>query len=180
METVKNKKRILAISGSTRRNSSNELILKFIGQHYADVLEVELYEGIDLLPHFNPDLVKENPPAVVIEFREKIQAADGILICTPEYVFSLPGSMKNALEWTVSTTVFSDKPTAFIVASASGAEAFQSLNLILTTIQAKIALDSRLLIQGVKGKVGPLGQINDSATRQGIDTLVNSLLNSID
>jgi chromate reductase, NAD(P)H dehydrogenase (quinone) len=177
MET--HRKRILAISGSTRRNSSNELILKFITEQYADRMEVELYEGIDTLPHFNPDLDKNSPPRAVEGFRKKIQVADGVLICTPEYVFSLPGSLKNAIEWTVSTTVFSDRPTAFIVASTSGESAFESLTLIMDTIQAKVAENARLLIQGVKGKVSTTGQITDAPTLDGITTLVESFLDAI-
>lgn len=173
------KKKILAISGSTRRNSSNELILKFIGEHYAEVLDIELFEGIATLPHFNPDLDQENPPSAVVEFREKIRAVDGIILCTPEYVFSLPGSLKNAIEWTVSTAVFTDKPTAFIVASASGEAAFDSMNLILTTIQAEIGENARMLVQGVSGKVGKIGEIADHGTLAALDSLVKSLLHTI-
>ncbi len=64
------------------------------------------------------DLDGENPPEAVLAFRKQIAAADGVLICTPEYVFTLPGSLKNALEWCVSTTIFSQKPTGLITASA--------------------------------------------------------------
>lgn len=172
------KKKILAISGSTRHDSSNERILTFIGQQYANVLDMELYAGIGLLPHFNPDLDQGDVPRVVVEFRNKISAADGVLFCTPEYVFSLPGSLKNAIEWTVSTTVFTDKPTAFIIASASGEAAFTSLTLILTTLQAKISDDSRLLIQGVKGKVGKSGPITDQGTLDSLNRVVKSLLDT--
>lgn len=178
-DTPTERKRILAISGSTRQNSSNELILRFIGQQYADALDLELYAGIDLLPHFNPDLDQGDVPPVVEEFRNKISAADGVLFCTPEYVFSLPGSLKNAIEWTVSTMVFTDKPTAFIVASASGEAAFASLHHILTTLQAEISKDSSLLIQGVKGKVGKSGSIVDQGTLDGLDRVVKSLLDKI-
>lgn len=172
------KKKILAISGSTRHHSSNERILKFIGQRYDDVLDMELYAGIDLLPHFNPDLDQGDGPPAVEEFRKKISAADGVLFCTPEYVFSLPGSLKNAIEWTVSTTVFTDKPTAYIIASTSGEAAFASLDLILTTLQAKISDNSKLLIQGVKGKVGKSGLIEDQGTLDGLDRVVKSLLDT--
>lgn len=65
------KKKILAISGSTRRNSSNELILKFIGQRYAEALDMELYEGIDTLPHFNPDLIGKARPLLWSNFEKK-------------------------------------------------------------------------------------------------------------
>ena len=69
-----------------------------------------------------------------MHFRKSIEEADAVLICTPEYVFSLPGILKNALEWTVSTTVFSDKPTALLTASSSGEKAHESLLLVMKTL----------------------------------------------
>ena len=177
---MKIKKKILAISGSTKKNSSNNSILKHIAETYQELLTVKIYDAIDQLPHFNPDLDNENPPAIVREFRDNIQSADGIIICTPEYVFSLPGSLKNAIEWNVSTTVFSNKPVAIIVASASGEKAFESLDLIMTTIEAKIKKDSKLLIKGVKGKIWANGEINDPYTSEKIEELVESLFNCIE
>ena len=76
--------------------------------------EVEIYAGIAALPYFNPDLDDEELPPCVENFPPRIEEAAGALICTPEYVFSLPGTLKNALDRTVSTTVFSDKPVAII------------------------------------------------------------------
>lgn len=147
-----NKTKILAISGSTRKNSSNGAILNFIAEQYKEVLDVEIFDKIDKLPHFNPDLDNENPPNEIVDFRNLIQSADGVLVCTPEYVFSLPGSLKNTIDWNVSTTIFSNKPVAIIVAAASGEKALESLGLIMTTIESKIS--SKLLIQGAKGKIG--------------------------
>ncbi|WP_369410652.1 NADPH-dependent FMN reductase [Flavobacterium taihuense] len=89
---------MFAISGSTRSNSSNLKILKQIAELSKDLFEVNIFEGLAEIPHFNPDLNNENPPQQVTNFRNKIQEANGIIICTPEYVFSLPGSLKNALE----------------------------------------------------------------------------------
>lgn len=88
--------------------------------------------------------------------------------------------MKNAIEWTVSTTVFSNKPVALIIASASGEKAFESLQLILTTIEARIAENSKLLIQGAKGKVGENGVIQGRETRDKINSLVKSFIKSIE
>ena len=120
----KEKLKILAISGSTKKNSSNEAILRFVAENFKNTTVVEVFDSIDKLPHFNPDVDKEALPAEVLNFRNQIQEANGILICTPEYVFSLPGSLKNAIEWNVSITNFSNKPVAFIVAAASGEKAF--------------------------------------------------------
>lgn len=171
--------KIVAISGSTRKNSTNELILRHIAEAYQDRISVEIFNRIDTLPHFNPDLDRGHPPPAIKEFRDKIQASDGVIICTPEYVFSLPGSLKNAIEWNVSTTIFSNKPVALIVASASGEKAFEALDLLMTTIESRIADNSKILIKGAKGKVGKDGRIEDEATRGRIDGLVESLIRSI-
>lgn len=172
----RDRKKILAISGSTRKNSSNEAILKVIADMYKDELDIEIYEGIDRLPHFNPDLDKENPPSEVKEFRELLKNSDGVLICTPEYVFSLPGSLKNAIEWNVSTTIFSNKPVAIIVASASGEKAFESLMLVMSTIESVIPDSSALLLRGVKGKIGANGEITHPETLEKLKRVTDSLI----
>ncbi|MDL5514249.1 NADPH-dependent FMN reductase [Arenibacter sp. M-2] len=174
-----NKKKILAISGSTRKNATNHKILEFIAKKFSDILDIEIYDGVDKLPHFNTELDDDHLPKEVFQFREKIEKSDGILFCTPEYIFSLPGSLKNAIEWNVSTRLFANKPVAIIVASASGEKAFESLGLILETIEAKIPLESRLLIQGAKGKVNLDGSITDKNMLQEIDHLLSSFLKSM-
>lgn len=175
------KKRILAVSGSTRKNSSNEKILRAIAVLYGDALDVQIYNQIDKLPHFNPDITDEEVMPSVLSFRKLIEEADGVLICTPEYVFSLPGTLKNALEWTVSTIVFSHKPVAFIVAAAGGTKAFESLDLILSTlIQTKIPDRSKLLIQGGRSKVNEKDEIIDEKTLMEIRGVVGSLMRTME
>lgn len=173
------KPNILAISGSTRSGSSNNAILQLIQNRFEDRAEVVLYQRIDTLPHFNPDLDQAPFPASVTELRALIEQADGILICTPEYVFSLPGSLKNALEWLVSTTLLSFKPAAFIVASGSGEKAFESLDLVLTTLLQEVIPDNaKLLIQGSRGKVDASGQVI-AETELAIVAVVDALLTQI-
>lgn len=174
------KKRILGISGSTKAKSSNKAMLRYLAQQYADQIDLEIWDGIDKIPHFNPDLDNETPPETIADFRNKIEEADGVLICTPEYVFSLPGSLKNALDWLVSTVVFSEKPTAMIVAAASGEKAFESLSLILRTIQAKMPDTSKLLIKGGEGKVNAEGELIDPKTIQNLQTVMISLMHTIE
>ncbi len=108
------KKKIFAICGSTRAQSANLKLLRAIAEMTKDLFCIEIFEGLAQLPHFNPDLSIENTPDEVVAFRQKIAEADAVLVCTPEYVFSMPGSLKNALEWTVSTVVFSGKPAGLI------------------------------------------------------------------
>ncbi len=173
-------KKILAISGSTKPGSANERILRAIGQMYAGRVELELFTAIDRLPHFNPDLDNDDPPAEVVELRRLINEADGVLISTPEYVFSLPGALKNALEWTVSTTLFTDKPAAFIIAATSGEKAFESLALILRTIGAKIDNDSMMLVKGARTKLDDEDNISDEPTRQEIERIITALMRDME
>ena len=173
----KNKK-VLAFCGSTRKDSTNLQILQAIEKLTVDNLEFEFYNELTLLPHFNPDLDKEVPPLIVQVLRNKITDADGILICTPEYVFSLPGSLKNMIEWTVSTTIFSNKPTAIITASGLGEKAHESLLLIMKTIEAKMPSKCQLLIQGARSKVNA-GGITDENTLSKINELIVSFVSII-
>ena len=162
MTEVKNK--IFAISGSTRKNSSNFKILKFISENINSKFEVEIFEDLESIPHFNPDLDTDNPPEIISLLRNKIAAAAGVIICTPEYVFSLPGSLKNVLEWCVSTTIFSNKNVGLITASASGEKGHEQLGLIMKTVEAKFTEETQLLIQGIRGKLDSDGNISDQKT----------------
>jgi len=168
------KKKILAISGSTRSRSVNLSILQHIARLMADRWEVRLYDGLTQLPYFNPDLDQPESPAEVLAFRKLIAEADGVIICTPEYVFSLPGALKNAIEWTVSTTVFSDKPTALVTAAASGQKAHESLLLIMKTLGVALGEGADFLISSAKGKVSSEGEITDAFTLQQIRSLTRS------
>ena len=109
----------------------------------------------------------------------EIEAADGIIICTPEYVFSLPGVLKNALEWTVSTTIFSGKPAALIVASGQGEKAYEALILIMNTLGAKVGEYAKLLIPGARSKINTQGHISDELTAKELDRLIQALLETI-
>jgi chromate reductase len=168
--------KIFAIIGSTRVQSANLQLAQWIAKMYQNKLDIEIYTQLDTLPHFNPDLDGENPPKSVTDFRKKIEEADGVLICTPEYVFSLPGSLKNALEWTVSTVVFSDKPSCLFTASSSGEKAHESLVLIMRTLGAKFNDNLQLWLKGVRNKINENGEINDPEVIQKIQDLMNHFI----
>lgn len=173
------RKKIVAISGSVRKNSANEIILKFIADKYRAHLDIEIYSRLNELPYFNPDIDDTMISPVVKEFRQRIDSANGVLICTPEYVFSLPGILKNAIEWTVSTVVFSEKPVALITASASGEKAHESLNLIMRTLYGRVSEETSLLIKGAKGKIKE-GVITDQNLLNQLDSLMQAFIKSLD
>jgi chromate reductase len=157
-------KKVLAIIGSTRANSSNLNLVKAFASFTKDKFNVDIFEGIGNLPHFNPDLDTENPPQEIVAFRKHLEQADALIICTPEYVFSLPGSLKNAIEWCVSTTLLSQKPTGLITAAASGLKAHEELQLVMRTVESKFTDATTLLIQGIKGKFDATGNLIDQYT----------------
>ncbi|RYJ38429.1 NADPH-dependent FMN reductase [Flavobacterium anhuiense] len=138
---------------------------------------MEIFEDLERLPHFNPDLDTDNPPQEIISFRNKIISADGVIICTPEYVFSLPGSLKNALEWCVSTTIFSNKKTGLITASASGEMGHEQLMLLMKTLEAKFDETAQLLIQGVRAKVNAEGEIVSEETANALQNFAKNFAN---
>jgi len=160
------KKNIFAINGSASRNSSNEKLIDNFAGLTKDIFNLTVFNDLKTLPHFDPELSTNNTPKEILAFRDNIQNADGILICTPEYVFSIPGGLKNAIEWCVSTTVFSDKPIGLITASANGKKGHEELQLIMKTLMTLFTHETTLLIQGVKGKINEQGELTDETTKK--------------
>jgi NAD(P)H-dependent FMN reductase len=155
------KPNIFAIMGSASSHSANEKLLEIIAKNTSDFFSVEIFTELKSLPPFDPELSVSDPPPEVLAFREKIEQCDGVLICTPEYVFSIPAGLKNAIEWCVATTVFSDKPAGIIPASASGVKGHEELQLIMRTVQARFNQGTTLLIQGIKAQVTESGLKNE-------------------
>lgn len=142
---IKNIK-LLAISGSLRNKSSNSAVLQAIKTLAPASVDVSLYLGLDRLPHFNQDLDKEPLPEEIISLRKQIKESDGILISSPEYAHGVPGSLKNALDWLVSSVEFPGKPVALINTNPRATIGFASLKEILTTMSAKIFESSNLTL----------------------------------
>ena len=176
---MKDKIKILAISGSTRKSSSNLNLIKAIAGLTTEVFTITIFEGLSELPHFNPDIDNESVPEHVTGFRQQVRDADGILICTPEYAIGVPGTLKNAIDWTVSSMEFSQKPVALITASLSGERAHQSLLGTLLIIEARMTKDTQLLVSSIKTKVSSDSKITDPETLNNINTLTKSLTEMI-
>jgi len=169
-----NKKNIFVIIGSASKNSANKKLIDVLAGATKNDFNLTIFNDLKALPHFDPELSIDNPPPVIVEFREAIDRADGIIICTPEYVFSIPSGLKNAIEWCVSTTVFSDKPIGLITASAHGQKGHEELQLIMKTVMTKFTDETTLLIQGIKGKISETGAITDNKTKDDLTKFVSS------
>ena len=168
------KKNIFAINGSASLKSSNEKLINKFASLTKDYFNLTIFNDLKTLPHFDPERSIDNTPKLITEFRDNIKNADGILICTPEYIFSIPSGLKNAIEWCVSTTVFSDKPAGLITASANGQKGHEELQLIMKTVMTRFTDETTLLIQGVKGKINEKGKITDSKTLQDLTNFINA------
>jgi chromate reductase, NAD(P)H dehydrogenase (quinone) len=174
-----NKKNILAISGSTRKNSTNYHLIKAIEELSKDFFTITIFEGIAELPHFNPDANNEIVSQKVIAFRQLISTAHAVIICTPEYAHGVPGTLKNAIDWTVSTNEFSQKPVALITASTDGTYAHKAMLEILRVIEAKNIDNHNLLIQFAKTKITESNQITDKKTFDAVAAMIKSLEKTI-
>jgi chromate reductase, NAD(P)H dehydrogenase (quinone) len=172
---MQSKKKIFAICGSTRQNSSNLELLQAIAEMMKETVDMTIFREIATLPHFNPDDDNEAVSEKIIDFRNQIRASDGVLICTPEYAMGVPGTLKNALDWTVGSMEFAHKPTALITAATSGEKGHQSLLETLRVIEAKIDDKTELIISFVKTKIKDK-QIIHPETYFQVQVLMNELV----
>ncbi|MBK3576673.1 NAD(P)H-dependent oxidoreductase [Streptomyces sp. MBT65] len=169
---------ILLLSGSLRAGSSNEAVLRTAYDVAGDArTNAVLYDGLAELPHFNPDDDTDPLPAPVAELRAAIDRSAGILICTPEYAGTLPGSFKNLLDWTVGGTEIGDKPVAWVNAAApgrgSGAEA--TLRTVLGYTGADIVESACARIPVDQGMLGTDGLITDAGVRRQLVEVIRLL-----
>jgi NAD(P)H-dependent FMN reductase len=156
---------IIAISGSLRRNSSNAALLRAAARVAPEGVEIVLYDGVDRLPHFNPDLDEEGsaPPPPVAELRRILIDADAVLISSPEYAHGVPGALKNLLDWLVSTGQLVDKPVALLNASpAGGSHAQASLAETLRTMNWNVVEEACRTNPFVSRRIA--GELDDDAS----------------
>lgn len=172
-------KKVLAVSGSLRAESINTTVLRQVESLVDGRAQLVFYNGYDALPHFNPDLDREPFPRAVTLFRQLVKEADAIVICTPEYAFGIPGSLKNALDWLVSSGELNEKPAALISVSplpSGGANAMGALRLVCSALGLRIPAETCVEIGAVKSKTGSHGHITDAVTVEALRALVNALV----
>ncbi|KPH07869.1 NAD(P)H-dependent oxidoreductase [Rhizobium acidisoli] len=133
--------KILAISGSARRNSTNTAMLRAVSAVAPSDIDIAIFDGVGALPVFSPDLEGAALPAAVRDFIAAIARSDGVIIASPEYVRSIPGGLKNAIDWLVSGEKIVHKPIALLHASHRGDDMLAGLRTILATITDRFAAD---------------------------------------
>ncbi|MBT9384420.1 NAD(P)H-dependent oxidoreductase [Pseudooceanicola sp. CBS1P-1] len=126
--------RILALSGSARAASTNSALLRALAGVAAPTHQVRVFDALAGLPVFSPDLEAEPLPRAVAEFAAAVAACDVLVISSPEYVRTLPGGLKNAIDWLVSRPEIIDKPVALLHASHRGDDMLAQLRQVLGTL----------------------------------------------
>jgi chromate reductase, NAD(P)H dehydrogenase (quinone) len=160
---VSDEVRVLLVSGSTRRGSTNTAALATAAAEAPGRVTAILYDGLADLPAFNPDDDGDRLPAAVAGLRRQIADADAVLFCTPEYAGSLPGSFKNLLDWTVGGGEIYRKPAAWInvAAPGRGKGAEDALALVLGYVGAAIVDAACRRVPVDRAAIGPDGTVTD-------------------
>jgi chromate reductase, NAD(P)H dehydrogenase (quinone) len=134
--------RILAICGSLQRKSGNSALLEAARQAAPPEVEVVLFDGLRALPHFDPDIEAAGEvPVAVTAWRDAISASDALLIASPEYGHSLPGALKNAIDWVIGSGELEGKlvaVTAAVPAVERGRLGLKALRDTLGAVSARI------------------------------------------
>ena len=173
--------RLLAISGSLRSASSNTTVLHALQAIAPAGVIVSLYDGLGDLPYFNPDLDGETdtPPPSVGQLRTQIGQADGLLISSPEYAHGVPGVLKNALDWLVSSLEFPGKPVALINISPRSTFVHASLSETLTTMSASLIADPAFTISLPRKGLDVAGMLADPQITQSLHAALDGFVHAI-
>jgi chromate reductase, NAD(P)H dehydrogenase (quinone) len=176
---VKDQIHILGISGSLRKNSNNSGLLRAAGELLPEGMALEIFD-ISAIPLYNNDLLAEGLPPAVQEFKARIAAADALLIATPEYNYSIPGVLKNAIDWASrppNESSFPGKPLAMMGAGGvMGTSRAQShLRQIASGMNMLVLNKPEVMVQRAWEKFDQHGNLTDDATRQKVKELLLAL-----
>lgn len=176
--------KVLGISGSLRRGSHNTKLLRAAAELLPPGMELVLYADLKSIPPYDEDDDVGVGPSAVADLRAALAAADAVLIATPEYNGSVPGALKNALDWVsrpFATNALRGKPAAVIGASTSlfGAVWAQAeLRKVLTTIGATV-VDRELPVASAADQFGAHGELLDDELRAALATIVEELVAAV-
>ena len=173
--------RVLAISGSLRRDSNNSALLRALREEAPAGVEVEVWDGLKEVPPYDGDDDVVPGPAQVEAFRSLVREADAVFFATPEYNSSIPGALKNALDWAsrpLATNAFRNKPVAVIGSSAGafgGVWAAAELRKVLGAMGARVT-EVELAVGHAHDKLDELGELSDHDVRDGLREALETLL----
>ena len=176
--------RILAISGSLRSRSNNTALLRALREEAPAGVEIELWDGLKELPPYDADADTGPGPAAVDAFRSLVRDADAVFFATPEYNSSVPGALKNALDWAsrpLATNPFRNKPVAVIGSSTGafgGVWAAAELRKVLGAMAARVT-EAELAVSHADEKLDEDGNLLDDDIRQGLRDALQLLVGEL-
>ena len=177
---MSNKLQILGIAGSLRKDSYNRGLLRAATKLVPESVEIEVFE-LDDIPGFNQDH-EQDPPAKVADLKQKIRAADAILFVTPEYNYSMPGVLKNAIDWAsrpYGDSAWNDKPAAIMGASVGGiatARAQYHLRQSMVFLNMHALSQPEVMVGNCADKFDANGNLTDESTRKHIAKQLEALV----
>ena len=171
---------ILAIPGSLRKRSYNRALLEAARRIAPEGVEVEIYEDGQSIPLFNQDFEADLTPDPVLELRSRIRSADAVLIASPEYNSSIPGVLKNLIDWAsrpYGQSSFARKPVSVIGASPSrfGAQWAQETAITVLRSAAARVVGGPHPVKEAAGLVDSDGNISDKATLDMLGSVLSEL-----
>ena len=173
--------RVLAISGSLRAASNSTALLRALREEAPEGVEVILWDGLREIPPYDQDEDVVPAPPAVGAFRELVREVDAVFFATPEYNSSVPGALKNALDWgsrPLATNVFRNKPVAVISSSAGafgGVWAAAELRKVLAAMGSRVT-EAELSVGHAPEKLDADGRVADDEVRQGLRDALNTLV----
>ncbi|WP_020607139.1 NADPH-dependent FMN reductase [Spirosoma spitsbergense] len=174
--------RILTISGSLRAASTNTLLLEAIAELAPSSVTVIRSGSLDSLPHFSPERDVDPAPEAVTDLRTQLREADAVIICTPEYIHSMPGVLKNMLDWVASSGEFVHKPVGVLSAGPSdmgGSRAHTALSHTMEVLMAQQPEQASLIVPFVRQRMDADGRVTDPVLKQALQTVLSTLIDTV-
>ncbi|MBZ0237195.1 MAG: NAD(P)H-dependent oxidoreductase [Deltaproteobacteria bacterium] len=162
--------RLLGIAGSLRKASHNRALLRALGETLPEGVTLDIFDGLAAIPTFDPDDKTEPPP--VAAWKHAIAAADALVIATPEYNYSIPGVLKNAIDWASrppATSPLRGKPVGIVSAAtgiSGGMRAQYHLRQILVYTNSPAMLQPEVIIPRAQERFDAAGVLTDASTRE--------------
>src|SRR5690349_1042310 len=172
--------RILGIAGSLRRDSYNRATLRAATELVPEGATIDIFE-LDGIPGFNQD-EEQQPPAKVTELKRRIREADAILFVTPEYNYSIPGVLKNAIDWAsrpYGDSAWNGKPAAIMgasIGSIATARAQYHLRQMMVFLNMFPVNQPEVMIGNASERFDAEGNLTDDATKEFIRQLLQNLV----
>src|SRR6266540_1103196 len=173
--------KVLGISGSLRRDSYNTKLLRAAEELLPAGVELEIYRGLKAIPPYDEEDDVEPAPQAVADLRDAVAKADGVLFATPEYNASIPGQLKNALDWVSrppATNALRNKPVAVVGASTGAFGAVWSqaeLRKVLATIGARV-VEGEVAVGHAHTRFDDDGLLVDDDIREQLHEVVDLLI----